>query len=176
MVRLNGSRLAECMATQRTSGRTGGLTLGAAIICTGLLAGLYYAFCCAVMPGLANVDDPTFVRSMRQINVAIINPWFMLGFLGAPLLTAISVITVRRGGTRRASGWVIAALALHVVAFGVTAAISVPLNNALADGAGRAAFETTWNVWNAVRALACVAALGCLVRAVLMPFRADETP
>ena len=48
--------------------------LAAATITTGLMAGLYYAYACSVMPGLSRTDDRTFVSAMQQINVAIINP------------------------------------------------------------------------------------------------------
>ena len=36
------------------------------------------------MPGLARTDDRTFVHAMQEMNVAIVNPVFLLSFLGAP--------------------------------------------------------------------------------------------
>jgi hypothetical protein len=38
---------------------TAGVVLGAAVLVTGLVAGLFYAFSCAVMPGLARTGDRT---------------------------------------------------------------------------------------------------------------------
>ena len=43
-----------------------------------------------------------------------------------------------------------------------TAAVNVPLNDALARDGDRDAFATAWTVANDVRALATTAALGCL--------------
>nr|BFE81336.1 hypothetical protein GCM10020093_039370 [Planobispora longispora] len=62
--------------------------------------------------------------------------------------------------------------------FVVTAAVNVPLNNAI-DAAGdpaaiadpaavRAAFETRWVRWNVVRAVSSTAALACLAWALVL--------
>jgi uncharacterized membrane protein len=68
--------------------------------------------------------------------------------------------------------WILAALALYLVAIVVTFAVSVPLNNQLeaargvdtADGlaAARAQFEAAWVRWNVVRSAASTGALGCV--------------
>ncbi|MGH1555264.1 hypothetical protein ACRAWF_35690 [Streptomyces sp. L7] len=39
--------------------------MGAATVATGLIAGAFYVFTCAVMPGLARSDDQVFVEVMR---------------------------------------------------------------------------------------------------------------
>src|SRR5205807_9437378 len=67
------------------------VTLAVALVAAGLLAGVFYAYTVSVMPGLARADDKTFVEGMRGINVAIVNGWFMLSFLGAPLLAAVAL-------------------------------------------------------------------------------------
>ncbi|WP_449064522.1 hypothetical protein [Planomonospora algeriensis] len=56
----------------------------------GLMAGLFYAFAVAVMPGLGRSGDRTFVEAMQRINVAILNGWFAAAFVGAALLTAVA--------------------------------------------------------------------------------------
>jgi uncharacterized membrane protein len=56
------------------------ISLFAAVLTTGLMAGLYLTFSIAVMPGLARRDADTFVSSMRAMNSAILNPWFGLVF------------------------------------------------------------------------------------------------
>jgi uncharacterized membrane protein len=48
--------------------------LGAALRAMGLIAGLFYAYACSVMPGLADADDRTVIDAMQQINEAIENP------------------------------------------------------------------------------------------------------
>jgi uncharacterized membrane protein len=110
------------------------------------------------MPGLAKVDDRAFVSSMNHINVAIVNPVFMLTFLGAPALAAAAVAT----GTPGARGWAIAGLVLALGTVVVTAAGNVPLNDALAAGGSRADFETAWVRWNVVRTVTSTASLACL--------------
>lgn len=129
----------------------------AATVLSGLIAGLYYTFFCAVMPGLRRVPDAAFVESMRSINLAILNPWFALVFAGAPLATVVALVL---GPTVPLA----VGVGLHLVALIVTFRINVPLNEKL-DGttadrpAARAAFEERWVRWNLVRAICCTAAL-----------------
>jgi uncharacterized membrane protein len=154
-----------------------GGTLVAAAITLGLSAGLFYTYSASVMLGLGRSDDRTFVQAMQNINVAIVNPWFMAHFLGALVLTALTAaLHVPRDG-RPALPWILAALALYLVAVVVTFAVNVPLNNQLeaargvdtADGlaAARAQFETAWVRWNIVRSAASTGALGCIVWALV---------
>jgi uncharacterized membrane protein len=130
----------------------------AATVAAGLQAGTYYTWACGVMPGLATVDDQTFTTSIKDINVAIVNPVFMLTFLGAPALAAAAVATT----TGTARGWAIAGLVLALGTVAVTAAGNVPLNDALAAGGSRADFETAWVRWNVVRTLTSTGALAAL--------------
>ena len=39
------------------------------------------------MPALRGLDDAAFVDTMNRINVAIVNPVFLLVFFGAPALS-----------------------------------------------------------------------------------------
>ncbi|MEU3838866.1 anthrone oxygenase family protein [Streptomyces sp. NPDC028635] len=132
-----------------TAART---VLGAAAVTSGLLAGVFLIFACAVMPALARSDDRGYVEVMRNINDVIQNPLFMLVFLGAPALTAAAAWQARTAPGR---GRVWAALAASVLAFAVTVAVNVPLNDALARPGDPAAlrehFEDPWVTWNAVR-------------------------
>ncbi|MDF1605153.1 anthrone oxygenase family protein [Nocardioides sp. YIM 152315] len=135
----------------------------AATLATGLQAGTYYTWASGVMPGLAKVDDRAFVASMNHINVAIVNPVFMLTFLGAPALAAVAVAASPSG----ARGWAIAGLALALGTVAITAVGNIPLNDALADGGSRADFETAWVRWNVARAVTSTASLACLAWASL---------
>jgi uncharacterized membrane protein len=135
-----------------------GPALLAATVAAGLQAGTYYTWASGVMPGLARTDDHTFTSSMNHINVAIVNPVFMLSFLGAPALAAASVAAT----TGNARVWAIAGLACALGTVAVTAMGNVPLNDALAAGGSRADFETAWVRWNVVRTATSTAALACL--------------
>ncbi|MGX1369673.1 putative membrane protein [Streptomyces canus] len=155
------------------SSRSSGLVLGAATVATGLIAGTFYVFACAVMPALSRSDDRVYVQVMRDINEVIQNPVFFLSFLGAPVLTAVAAWQARGRGRR---GWVWTALLASALAFLVTVAFNVPLNDALAGtgsyGALREEFEDPWVAWNVVRAVLLTVSLGCLTRALMLDGRA----
>lgn len=127
-----------------------GIVLVAARVLGGLLAGLYLGFAVAVMPALRHVDDASFIETMNRINTAIVNPMFLLVFLGAPVAAAAVLI-----GNR--SPAIIAAAALAVAALIITFVGNVPLNDALADGGTRTAFETPWVYWHLARTAAAAA-------------------
>ena len=154
------------------------VTLVAAMVATGLFAGLFYTFATAVMPGLGRTDDLTFVAAMQQINIAIVNPWFFLSFFGAPVLTLAAALLHLQAPGRAALPWIVAAFVGCVVTLVLTFGVNIPLNNAL-DAAGppdrvadlaqvRAAFEASWVRWNVARALVSTASLGCLAWALVL--------
>lgn len=152
-------------------------TLVAAAVTVGLMAGLFAAFAYAVMPGLRRVDDRAFVAAMRQINVAIINPWFLACFLGGLLFTALAGVLHLGDGSRSAVPWIAGGFVLYAATLAITGRVNVPLNNALAAagdpekitdlGAVRRQFEARWVRWNVVRAVTSTAAFGCLAWALV---------
>ncbi|MET8247216.1 DUF1772 domain-containing protein [Streptomyces sp. NPDC005202] len=159
------------MADNDTGRRgTAGGVLGAATVAMGLIAGVFYIFACAVMPALARSDDRVYVEVMRNINDVIQNPVFFLGFLGALLLTAVSAWHLRAAQGLR--WWVWTALGAYALAFLVTVAVNIPLNNDLAKAGdpatAREHFENAWVTWNVVRAVLSTLALACLARALVL--------
>ncbi|WP_018352648.1 DUF1772 domain-containing protein [Longispora albida] len=144
----------------------------AAVVCMGLSAGLFYAYSCSVMPGLRRADDRTFVTTMQEINVAILNGWFMLSFLGGPLLAGVAT-AVHFGTGGKVLAWTIAGLVLAIAKLVITGAVNVPLNNVLAAasregdvGAVRARFEARWVRFNNLRTLAALGSFACLAWAL----------
>ncbi|MGW4898607.1 anthrone oxygenase family protein [Kitasatospora sp. NPDC004240] len=154
------------------------IVLVAATMTTGLTTGLFYAYACSVMPGLRGTDDRTFIEVMQRINVAILNGWFLLGFVGALLFTGAALVLHLPADGHRELPAIIAALVFYTASLAVTRAINIPLNNALAAAGEpgliadpapvRDRFETTWVRWNVVRALLCTAALVCLCWALIL--------
>ncbi|MEU3015428.1 DUF1772 domain-containing protein [Nocardia asteroides] len=142
--------------------------LVAALLSTGLIAGVFYAYAISVMPALARTGDRTLIDVMQKINVVIINPWFMLGFMGTVGFTALAAVLTLGKEHRTTLIWIGVALALNVIAFAVTAGMNVPLNDALAaagdpaaiadTAAVRADFEAAWVRWNILRAVLHTAA------------------
>jgi uncharacterized membrane protein len=132
---------------------------------TALMAGLFYSWSISVMPGIARLSDKAFVDAMSAMNKAILNPVFLLPFLGTAIL--LPVITWMHYSTPLTPKfWLLLAAALVYLAgvMAVTMAGNVPLNNMLAafstDGASaqdialkRTAFEGTWNRLNHIRSL-----------------------
>lgn len=169
-----GAGLAGAM-TNTTHTRYGAAVLIAATVATGLSAGVFYIFACAVMPALARSDDRTYVEVMRNINTVIQNPVFFLSFMGALLLTGLSAWHLR--GTPCAR-WLRAALLSYAVVLLITMTFNIPLNNALAAKGDpsvlRAHFEGPWVAWNVVRALGSTLALGLLTRALMLYGRAGR--
>ena len=152
------------------------VTLYAALVTIGLMAGLFYAWDVSVMPGIARLDDRTFVAAMQILIVAIENPAFYGVSVGAFGFTAAAALVQHRRGQRLAARWITAALALYVVALLVTMAVHMPINYALVDAgdpsritdlaATRDDFEVPWRVANLARTVTCVLALVCLGRAI----------
>lgn len=121
-------------------------------VLSGLLAGLYLAFAVAVMPALRSLSDEVFVATMSRINEVIVNPAFVLVFLGAPV-TAGALLLIDQDPL------LIAAAISAVVALLVTVLGNVPLNDRLAAGGSRREFEAPWVAWHAVRTVASAGSL-----------------
>jgi uncharacterized membrane protein len=142
------------------------VALAASRVATGLLAGVYVAFLVAVMPALRGASDETFVAVMTRINVVIVNPAFLVLFVGSPVLTGAVLFWSR-------SPLVVAASALALAALVITVVANLPLNDALAARGSRSAYENPWLAWHAARtacALLCFGLLslvhsGCSARA-----------
>lgn len=151
-----------------------------ATMTTGLTAGVFAGWANAIMPGLSNVDDRTFVQAFHELDAAILNPLFTgVGFTGALLLTGLSVVLHLRPEQRPVLLWVGAALVFYLVVFVLTFSVHEPLNQELrspgaldsdADfAAARARFdEAKWSAWNTVRAVANTVAFGCLAWALVI--------
>lgn len=154
------------------------VTLLTATITTGAIAGLFFAYTCSVMPGLARSSDRTLVETMQNINRAILNPWFLLPFVGSIALVALAALLSWSGDGQPALPWIIAALVVYVVAFLITMRANVPLNieldvagdpDRIADlAAVRERFEDRWVRWNVIRTIAHTVAFGLLAWALVV--------
>src|SRR4051794_20401186 len=146
------------LSTTLTSGVRGPLLVVAAVVAA-LQAGTYFTWSTGVMPGLANVDDRTFVSAVQQINVAIVNPIFIATFLGAPVLAGAAAAVAGP----QARPWALGATALAAGTLIISFAGNIPLNDALAAAgpvdkirdlaAVRADFESEWVRLNIARCL-----------------------
>lgn len=146
------------------------ILLASAIVCTALIAGLYYAYSCSVNPGLSRFNDLEYLQAMQNINRAIVNPLFFLSFLGALVLLPVSAYLNYQVSSARFYWLVAAAVTYAVASFGITIFGNVPLNDMLdkADLASasvetvqklRSDFEDPWNNFHSIRTIATVLAL-----------------
>lgn len=154
--------------------------LGGGIVTTGLMSGLLYGWSVSVIPGTKRVPATNYVDTMQHINRAIINPAFVIPFMGIPLvLGGAAVMQFRAGDHRR--GWLLAgATATYVVGvLGVTIGGNVPLNDALdafdlrgstsdAVEQRRTTYERPWNRWHHLRTIAGVGSFALAATAALV--------
>ena len=156
-----------------------GASLLTATITMGLTAGVFGLYAHTIMPGLRRTDDRTFVAAFQAIDKAIINPWFMVSFFGALVLTGVAVALHVASDRRPGLPWIMAAFVLYLATVVITLAVNVPLNNALkgagdphriADAAAvrRRFNEPRWAAWNLARTLMSTAAFGCLAWALVL--------
>ena len=137
-----------------------------------LIAGLFYGFSCSVNPGLHGLSDSEYIKAMKSINRAILNPRFFLSFIGTLIITpGTTALYFRSEGTDLSFYMLLCASIIYVVGvFGVTVLGNVPLNKALDSVAfknlphsemrtRRLAFETPWNRLHTIRTVANLVAL-----------------
>lgn len=141
----------------------------AAVLGAGLVSGLLFAFSNFVMRALLQLPAEFGMQAMQRINVAIINPLFLLVFLGTALLCLL-IGAMGVSMLPAAGAWCLAAgaLAYLIGPFGVTLLFNVPMNNRLASVAPERAaadwprYAASWLRWNHVRTL-----LGAVATALL---------
>ncbi len=137
---------------------------------TGLLAGLFFAFNVAIVPGLRHASPTQHIAVMQGINAKIQNPVFFLSFFDPTLLLPLAAYLHR--GKPEFAMLVVAAGLFIVGANGLTIAVHIPLNDQLdkvdvrtltATEAERIRAEyqgagTTWMRWHTARTVATTTA------------------
>lgn len=126
-----------------------GITTLIAVATSGVMAGVFFAFSTAVMPGLADLSAEHARGAMRRMNVRIQNPLFLPVFLGTAVLCGIEVF----------QGRIVGGLLYIVGCFLLTMFVNVPMNNRLerTDDAYWPEYLRKWTLWNHVRTVACLA-------------------
>jgi uncharacterized membrane protein len=136
----------------------------AAAIGAGVVGGIFSAFSSFVMAALGRLPSAQGAAAMNAINVTVINPTFMMAFMGTTL-----VCLVLAGGSlfwwgRTGATLSLAASLIYIVGcFGVTMVFNVPLNDQLAavapaqEAALWSRYLDVWTAWNHVRTLASIA-------------------
>lgn len=150
------------------------LKLFAALGC-GLVAGIFFAFSTFVLKALAQQPPAQGIAAMQAINITVINPWFMIAFLGTAVACLFLVVSSLLKWHQPGAAYLLVGSLLYLVGtLLVTIAFNVPLNDALAtvepgstDGANLwASYLANWTTWNHIRTAAALAAAASLTIAL----------
>ncbi len=156
-----------------------GLTI-IATLASAVMGGVFFAFSSFVMPALGRIPPEEGIRAMQRINVDVFHWSFVVAFFGTPVVCVALATQAVWHWNEAGSVWTVAGSAVYLLGcLLVTAAGNVPRNRALAnvdadtvDAAlewGR--FAVGWTRWNHVRTVACVAAAGAFVAALVISGR-----
>ncbi|KJQ56074.1 anthrone oxygenase family protein [Microbacterium sp. SA39] len=142
----------------------------AAVVCTAVVGGVFFALSSFVMPALARLEPAAGIVAMQSINVRAVRPAFMLALFGTAAVA--TVVGIARFG----DPLIVAAAAVYLVGvIGVTIVAHVPRNDALAavDPRSAAAAETWrryltgWCRWNHMRWIGAVVSSSLFLAAIL---------
>jgi uncharacterized membrane protein len=151
----------------------------ATLLCS-LVAGFLFAFAVVAMPGIARLDDSSFIRAFQVMDGVIQDnhPMFMFVWVGS----ALALIASAAIGFSQLEGLNRVILVIATVAYllGVqfpTVRVNIPLNNEIQTvrvdqingqeaAKARSEFESQWNRWNLIRSI--VATLVALALIVLL--------
>ena len=154
---------------------------------SGVLSGLYFIFSFCVM-GALNAQPPAVaIQTMNTINTMIVNPPFLLVFMGTPLLCGYMLrncVKEGLGSSAENSCTAAGAAVLLLGEFLLTLAVHIPKNNALAahtvgsanDAVVWAEYFTSWTGWNHVRMAASMATTVLLSAALAVRERGGARP
>lgn len=151
------------------------LTFVTAVACA-LVGGIFFAFSTFVMKALGRLPAPQGIAAMQSINVTVINPLFMLAFVGTALACVpVGVVALASWGEPWA-GFLLAASVLYPLgSIVVTGAFHIPRNDALAtldperaeSGRYWSRYVVSWTAMNHVRTVVPLAASALLIGGLL---------
>jgi uncharacterized membrane protein len=153
----------------------------AAILGTGLMAGVFFAFSNSIMGALGRLQPAEGIAAMQAINRVILNPPFLFIFLATPAVCALLILAVLWRWSDPGAAWLLAGAALYIAGgFLVTMVVNVPMNNAIdavqpasAEGAALwARYLVNWTAWNHVRTVTSLVAMALLVVGLYLGARA----
>jgi len=142
-----------------------------AITGAGVVTGLLFAFSNFVMRALATLPDDKGMFVMQRVNETILNPVFLVLFLGTPILCVMIVFqSVLQPGSPDSLFLLTGALSYLIGPFGITVLFNVPLNNKLAEAELSVAsevwpvYQKQWQRWNHVRT--CIGVVSIILLAI----------
>ena len=149
------------------------------IFFTGLTAGLCFTWANAVTPGIGRLDDLGFLQAFQQMNRAIINPIFIVVFMG-PTITHIANIILFKSANPTIFWLILTASILYLIGLTfITVFGNVPLNEMIDKvelltaspeelKTLRDQFEIRWNRFHMVRTITTSLSFFLLILSLLM--------
>ena len=137
----------------------------AATLGSGMMAGLFCAFSNFVMKALSNIGPAKGIPAMQEINLVIVNPAFLVVFLGTAVACALSLGLGWKQLGVEVRAWLALGGSVYLVgSIVVTIVFNVPLNDRLAavDAGSQQGLKiwteylSTWVFWNHVRSIATI--------------------
>lgn len=150
-----------------------------ALLLTGLVAGLFYAYDCSVIGGLGRLEDKNYLLAFQAINRAILNPYFFLSFMGSLIVLPIASYFAFKQGLSSSFYFLLAASLIYLAGvIGITFFGNVPLNTMLDQydllsasendlALLREKFESSWNRLHRWRTYASILAFVSCILSIL---------
>tara|TARA_B100000497_G_scaffold126001_1_gene163744 strand:- start:1201 stop:1689 length:489 start_codon:yes stop_codon:yes gene_type:complete len=154
-----------------------------AIISTGIMTGIFFTWTNAVKPGIGTLDDISYLKAFKAMNMVILNPLFYITFI-LPVLT-ISISTYMNFGTRNLYVFELLLASSLIYLFGVfmvTINGNVPINELLENtdlqkiteielSSLRENIEDKWNNFNLIRTISSLISFLLLVICVVKYYK-----
>lgn len=142
----------------------------AALLGSGLIAGVFFAFSTFVMQALVSLSLEEGIKAMQSINVTVLNRWFLGVFLGTAMICTVLLAWSLIQWNQTGANYILAGSSLYLVgSLMVTGVCNVPKNEALAKVDISVAeseifwknYVDEWTIWNHVRTIASLLAVAC---------------
>jgi uncharacterized membrane protein len=148
-----------------------------AVVCTGLLAGIFLGYRAGPQYAVKEIGPSSFVQFQQVVHVHFVR--FMPPLVLTTLLSALAWLLMVRSQWRSAEFWLILASTCGIVLIAaLTRAVSVPLNNQLMTWNIATPPHNVWEIWapwdrvNTIRALVATSAL--VLEVVTLSLRASS--
>lgn len=148
------------------------------VLLSAAIFGFFYAWVCSTMWGLDATDPRVAIAAMQAMNGSVRNAVFAPAFFGTPVALGVTAFVLWRQGFATSAALFAASAALYLgLGLGLTLAVNVPMNEALAtvavpdnEAAARAIwaeYSPKWQFWNQFRTVASGLSLVLAVLGVL---------
>jgi len=149
------------------------------LVLTAAIFGFFYAWVCSTMWGLDAADPRVAIQAMQAMNASVRNAVFAPAFFGTPIaLAAATLLLLGERRQRSAIAFALASAIYLCFGMGITVAVNIPMNEALAaltvpDDRAAAGivwrdYSARWQFWNQARTIASGIALLLAVTGLLL--------